>query len=151
MIAFLFYLLFSTGLPLQQEPLPGTGRDQLLKYWQGRGKEARVQTPGGKNAGLVVESGQGASLMRRTYLFDEKGRCTEMQVESGCVSCLEELLRDILTLPEHGWQKLNENQYISRFESRLLLEIPPGTSLKTVVLLYADWTPEAYELLRKNR
>ena len=67
-----------------------------------------------------------------------------------CDSCLGKYLQPVLDRKGYKWIKLNENQYVSEFERKLLLELPLGESDRSFIILRAGWTKKQYELMVGN-
>lgn len=84
------------------------------------------------------------------YLFDESGRCKSETIITRCDSCLTRLLQAALALKKYEWKKINENQYISKFEDKLMIELPPENLNHSFSFLRVDWTRELYDLLIKE-
>jgi hypothetical protein len=81
------------------------------------------------------------------YVFDRNGKCRMEKVIVYCDTCLTEYLQPILEKKEFQWNKINENQYVSSYEKKLLLELPLGESERSFIILRADWTEKLYNLL----
>ncbi len=84
------------------------------------------------------------------YLFDESGRCKSETIITRCDSCLSRLLQAALAQKKYEWKKINENQYISKFEDKLMIELPPENPDHSFSFLRVDWTRELYDLLIKE-
>lgn len=84
------------------------------------------------------------------YDFDGKNRCRSEKVTASCDSCFQKFLGQVLRQQRFGWEKINENQYISNFTSRRLIEISPEKNEYWYIILRSNWTRIQYELLRKK-
>ncbi len=84
------------------------------------------------------------------YVFDEKGLCTTETTNTRCDSCHDGYLKIVLDKKKYNWKKINENQYISRFEDNMMIELFPEGEIRTFSILRADFTRELYELLLKE-
>jgi hypothetical protein len=84
------------------------------------------------------------------YSFDKTGKCDMEKLIVYCDSCLAKYMQPVLDKKEYKWIKLNENQYVSEFARKLLLEIPLGDSDRSFIILRADWTQKQYELMTGN-
>ena len=58
-----------------------------------------------------------------TYKFDLSGKCISQKTITRCDSCHQALLQSVLDLKKYKWRKLNQNQYVSKFSKKVLLEI----------------------------
>ncbi|MBL7725589.1 MAG: hypothetical protein JNK27_15680 [Chitinophagaceae bacterium] len=84
------------------------------------------------------------------YLFDESGRCKSETIMTRCDSCLTGLLQAALAQKKYEWKKINENQYISKFEDKLMIELPPENPNHSFSFLRVEWTRKLYDLLIKD-
>lgn len=84
------------------------------------------------------------------FVFDEKGLCMTETINTRCDSCHDGYLKNILDKKKFNWKKINENQYISRFEDNMMIELFPEGEIRTISVLRADFTREIYELLLKG-
>lgn len=44
--------------------------------------------------------------------------------------------------------KLNENQYISKFEEKLLIELPTENKTNTIRIIRTDWNKVLYDIMK---
>jgi hypothetical protein len=89
-----------------------------------------------------------AKPVRFIYGFDgQSGKCNSQRTEAGCDTCYKKYLQNLLDQKQYKWKKLNENQFISRFEDRLMLEVPVEDNIYTFTLFKTIWTKEFYDLL----
>ncbi|MFN8289501.1 MAG: hypothetical protein U0U70_04545 [Chitinophagaceae bacterium] len=85
------------------------------------------------------------------YGFDKtSGKCSYQRTMAGCDSCYKKYLNDLLNQKEYAWKKINGNQYVSKFASHLMLELPFDKDDFTFTLFRASWTKELYDILIKN-
>ncbi len=91
-----------------------------------------------------------SQLTQLIYVFDEKGLCTTETTNTRCDSCHDGYLNAILDKKKYSWKKINENQYISRFEDNMMIELFPEGEVRTISVLRADFTRELYDLLMKE-
>ena len=84
------------------------------------------------------------------YGFDEAGQCQSERIQAGCDACFSRLLKDVLSYKKYHWKKVNENQYISDFDSKRMIELPVDEADKVIVILRTNWTKELYRLLVGN-
>ena len=85
-----------------------------------------------------------------SLVFDDKGKCIIEQLGAPADSCMATRLAALLDTKKCNWTKINENQFVSDFNSRLMLELPPDGKKNAYKLMRMDWTRELYELLMKN-
>lgn len=81
------------------------------------------------------------------YGFNKKGKCWSEKVIARCDSCFTKYLQGVLDQEKYGWKKINENQYVSKYSYRLMLEFPPENKDFSYVILRTDWTKELYRTL----
>lgn len=84
------------------------------------------------------------------FTFDKKGKCKSETIITRCDSCLTGLLQKVLDQKKFEWNKINENQYISKFEEKLMIELPAENHDHSFSILKVEWTKELYELLLKQ-
>ncbi len=84
------------------------------------------------------------------YQFDKKGKCSSETFKATCDSCIKGLLTRMLSRSSYEWKKINENQYVSKFSDRILLELPVEPDDYSFTLFRAQWTKEVYDLLLKQ-
>ncbi|MFZ1313068.1 MAG: hypothetical protein WAR38_09400 [Chitinophagaceae bacterium] len=84
------------------------------------------------------------------FTFDKTGRCKSETIITRCDSCLTGLLQKVLDLKKFEWNKINENQNISKFEEKLMIELPAENYDHSFSILKVEWTKELYELLLKQ-
>jgi hypothetical protein len=84
------------------------------------------------------------------YGFDKSGKCQSEKVIAGCQACFNKYLQATLATKKYGWKKINENQYVSKFSDRRMIELPDEKKNFTFSILRTDWSKEMYELLSGN-
>lgn len=90
------------------------------------------------------------NLTQQIYVFDEKGLCLTETTITRCDSCHDGYLKVVLDKKKYNWKKINENQYISRFEDNLMIELFPEGEIRSFSVLRTDFTRELYDLLLKE-
>jgi predicted Rdx family selenoprotein len=87
------------------------------------------------------------------YSFDSTGVCNTEKFTTDCRDCFERQLHLLIDQPRFQWKKINANQYISRFEDKLLLETAPEAEVEQYffTLFRADWTRDIYDLLQSKQ
>ncbi|MBL0068476.1 MAG: hypothetical protein KA428_09015 [Chitinophagaceae bacterium] len=84
------------------------------------------------------------------YSFDNTGKCQSEKVIAGCDSCYKKFLQKVLAEKKYDWKKINENQYISKYESRMMIELPTDNKNYQYTILKTEWTKELYDILNGN-
>lgn len=82
--------------------------------------------------------------------FDGAGSCKSETIMTRCDSCLAVLVQQVLAKKKYKWKQLNENQYVSRFEDNLMIELPADNTYHSFSVLRVEWTKELYKLLLKQ-
>ena len=113
-----------------------------------------------KNAGLtpsVAETDSSIELSVKglsslptnfTYRFDKTGKCNTEKVTTFCDSCYTKSLEAVLANKQYQWKKINANQYVSNFASRMLIELALDNKDFSFIILRTDWSKEMYDLLK---
>lgn len=82
--------------------------------------------------------------------FDKRRTCISEKTVTMSDSIRNIYLHAILEKKEYEWIKLNGNQYISRYEDKLMIEIPGDPKNYSVTVYRAEWTKDIYDLLLKK-
>ena len=121
---------------------------EIKSYWKKQQKTgARYSIEAGPNLSILVTESRDKGAVHHTYEADSLGRCAVQRVESDNQEYTGNFLSQLLAIPRYQWKKLNENQYISRYEDFLLIELPADGSMKYVKLLHMEWNRTLYDLL----
>jgi len=149
---FLLFLLIPMALCAQKNL--GKSRQVLMDHLQ----QFIKNSPSSKlefdkqNERLVMSTrdSSGQSI-RYEYGFDDKsGACfTEMTV-STCETCVRNELNWLLSVTSYQWKKINESQYVSRFEDYLLIEWQQTGTEFSFTLIKTAWTRELYNMMKEN-
>lgn len=81
------------------------------------------------------------------YGFDNYGKCRLEKTSLTCDSCYKIFLQAVLAQKKYGWKKINENQYISKYSSRMMIELPAESKELFYTILKTTWTKKLYSLL----
>jgi hypothetical protein len=81
------------------------------------------------------------------YRFDKAGKCKSEKIMAGCDSCFTKYFQAVLDRKKFEWKKINENQYVSNFAAKMLIELPGDDKNFSFIILRTDWTKEMYDLL----
>ncbi len=82
-----------------------------------------------------------------TCHFSPGGKCRIESYSSVCNSCYRDLLAMTLGQKKYRWKKINGNQYISKYRSRLLLETDPDPGKNSFRIIQTSWTRKIYKML----
>lgn len=140
------FLAFTTSVSSQEMinmPI-GKAEAALKKAYPGPNGQPAVNT---RKDSILVQVNE---LTQLIYVFDEKGLCMTETTNTRCDSCHNGYLKLVLDKKKYSWKKINENQYISRYEDNMMIELFPEGEIRTFSILRADFTREVYELLLKN-
>ena len=88
---------------------------------------------------------------RFIYSFDKTGKCNSEKAILLCDSCTNEYLKATLNQKQIRWRKINENQYVSEFSKRLMLELPLDSSDHSYTILRMNWSQKMYDMLLQKQ
>jgi hypothetical protein len=125
-------------------------------------KKLKKYKPGNDSAQVTISDSAGFLRMAVrgttfqpadfTYGFDDKGKCRSEKVIAYCDACYEKFLKAVLDVKRFGWKKINENQYISSFKHRMMIELPVKEETAFFYLiLRTNWTKETYAMLNPEK
>ena len=80
--------------------------------------------------------------------FDKTGKCRSELRIFNCDQCFKKELETLLGLEKYKWEKLKENQYISKFEEKLLIELPTENKTNTIRIIRTDWNKVLYDIMK---
>ena len=119
-------------------------KKELKSYKPGTVKPLLTET----DSSITMTLKKGATLTTVfIYEFDEAGKCKSEKVIANCDSCINKMLRATLKTGKHQWKKINETQYVSRFEDKLMIELPVENKDYSYSILRMDWNRIIYDLL----
>ena len=84
------------------------------------------------------------------YGFDKSGKSQSEKVIAYCDSCYTKYLKAALAEKKYEWKKINENQYISNYASRMMIELPAESNELVYTILRTEWTKVLYKTLLGN-
>ncbi|HRE38418.1 MAG TPA: hypothetical protein PK092_08225 [Chitinophagaceae bacterium] len=96
---------------------------------------------------IYTIKGPGTDQTDIIYSFDSLGRCLREKVIAGCDTCIHSKLQSILNIQSYKWKKINENQYVSRFEDRLMIELSVNKQEHSFYIHRMEWTQLLYDIL----
>lgn len=95
-------------------------------------------------------NGRGDLQATRSFLFDKKKICHTEVLTATCDSCLALYLKPVLDIKKFNWVQLNENQYVSDFDSHLMIELQTHKDNRSFRIMRMDWTRELYDILMQK-
>ena len=140
-------------------PLAVTAQEYLGKTKPELRKELKEYTSTSGKAQLLTETDSTIVILPKEdairpvtyiYSFDKAGKCNFEKVTTSCKECFEESLQYVLAKKQYEWKKINENQYASKYEAHLMLELPPDDGIYYFTIFPMNWSREMYDLLLKN-
>lgn len=99
---------------------------------------------------LYSISGKDAYPADFIYGFSKSGKCQSEKLITGCDSCFTRYLTATLAKKKYGWKKINENQYVSGYAYRMMIELPAESKELFYTILRTEWTKELYDMLTGN-
>jgi hypothetical protein len=84
------------------------------------------------------------------YGFTKSGKCQSEKIIALCDSCFNKFLKHVLSQKKYDWKKINENQYVSKYAARIMIELPPENTDFYYTILKTDWNKNMYKLLTGN-
>lgn len=85
-----------------------------------------------------------------SFQFDKNGLCKSAKSTFDCIPCYTKELTVILNVEKYNWKKINENQYVSKFDENLMIELPTDNATNSIHLIRMEWTKVLYDLLTNN-
>ncbi|MBK7289972.1 MAG: hypothetical protein KBF82_03040 [Chitinophagaceae bacterium] len=82
--------------------------------------------------------------------FDKAGKCRSELRTFYCDQCYKQELEKLLGIDRYKWKKLNENQYISKFEENLMIELPTENETNSFSIIRTNWSKVLYDMLTEN-
>ena len=120
---------------------------ELKKYNPGN-DSTTVNFSSTENGIKMAVAGTRSQPVTFEYSFDTNKKCISEKIIANCDSCYKKYLNELLSKKKYGWVRLNENQYISAYKWRLMIELPVSEE-KTLFynLLKVEWSKETYAIL----
>lgn len=88
--------------------------------------------------------------IKLVFQFDANKKCRSEEIITRCESYFTKHLTLLIETKKYNWTKINENQYVSDFDTALMIEIPPENPSFSFTILRMDWSREIYDLLMKK-
>ncbi|HEX4877158.1 MAG TPA: hypothetical protein VFV31_10835 [Chitinophagaceae bacterium] len=153
MTRLLLLLLFILPISSEgQQFLDKPGKEMKLFFKQKKdslaGKNIRYSEKGKEL--ILTEKKAGKDFIRHEFSFDSLGNCSKEKVIASSEALMQEKLSPLLAQSEFAWKKINENQYISKFEDRLMIELSPEKGDYSFSILRMGWTKVLYDILIAN-
>lgn len=98
----------------------------------------------------IIKTDADKSKEETLLAFDRDGRCQSQLHIFNCDHCYKQELEELLGIENYQWKKLNENQYISKFEARLMIELPTENKTNTISIIRTDWSRVIYDIMKGN-
>ena len=96
---------------------------------------------------VLIVPGPKALPANFIYGFDKAGKCNSQKTIAWCDSCLNKFLQLALDEKKYQWKKINENQYISAFDDKMMIEISAVDKNYFFLILRTDWSKLLYDML----
>ncbi|MDZ4794900.1 MAG: hypothetical protein SGI83_11530 [Bacteroidota bacterium] len=144
---FLFLLLPFMGF---SQNFIGKSKKQVKKILQQqiRKYDSLVITLTDNDTSLLYSIKAGKTLPADfIYGFNSSGKCRSERIIAHCDSCYNKFLKGVLDQKKYDWKKINENQYVSNYYNRLMIELPAENKDFMYTILRTDWTKELYSIL----
>lgn len=144
------FLLLLMALPLfaAAQLQVGHSGSAIRDHWKKQQAAGVRSTVTARSKQLLLVTVQGEKGTARNYYeLDSAGICQVQRLETEDTTVAGDFLTQLLALPTYQWKKLNENQYISRFEDHVLVELPADGSMKYVKIIRMNWNRTLYDLL----
>lgn len=151
MIRLLFLFLLAPAAVFSQN-LIGQSKTQIRQAIEnGWGTETSEPVKiADKDSLITFTFGSDSTVFELICGFDRSGKCSMEKISSAFEPCYEEQLKNVLGQELIGWKKINENQYISKFSEKKLLEIQLQNNNFAFAILRTDWNEEIYKMILGN-
>lgn len=147
----LFFLIVYCAGICNAQSFIGKKPDQVMKllnkYEAGANFEKPVITRQDSTITMLVK---GSGNIQTTFIYrfsGSSGKCITEQVKASCDSCYKKYLDDVLAQKKYHWKKINENQYISSYSQKRMIELPVDPADFSYMILKTGWTKKLFSLL----
>jgi hypothetical protein len=121
---------------------------RLSRYNAGDGFENTATAQTDSTITLQVKEKNTGRETNFIYRFDKNGDCKSEEIKASCDTCFKKYLQDALAIKKYKWKKINENQYVSSFSKKLLIELPyEGSTNFSFMVLQTQWSKKLYRLM----
>ena len=101
---------------------------------------------------LMSIRGTGSQPADFLYRFNKEGKCISEKITAYCDSCYKKFLGDLLAIKKYKWKKINENQYISGYNSKMMIELPVKEETSFFyIILRTNWNKKLYQLILETK
>jgi hypothetical protein len=100
---------------------------------------------------LATVTKKGNDSYSHFFALDKEDSCKLEKITFTCDTCFTKKLEAILEIENYGWKKINENQYVSRFEDYRMIELPVNNKSFTISILRMEWSQLLYDVLMGNK
>jgi hypothetical protein len=152
MVRFILFLLLPvTGF---SQAFIGKNKAEVKNELQNqkKGSDSLSISISDKDSALILTQKKGGnSATDFVYGFDKSGICqSEKVISYGCDSCFYKLLKKVLDQTKYEWKKLNENQYVSKYAAKMMLEVQGENIPLSYSILRTQWNEEFYKMITEK-
>jgi hypothetical protein len=111
-------------------------------------KDSIKNSPIRETSDAIILSVQDPKLKQVDFIYftDKNNRCNAEKVIARCDTCYSKFTNDILSNKYYGWQKVQDNLYVSKYNRKLQLELYKEDQF-TYILRKTNWTKQEYRYL----
>lgn len=145
----IFLLVYSSSADAQNfiDKSPEQVLRKLEGYTLPPGFEKPVFSRDDSTITMTVKATNGV-VSSFTYQFDrQSGKCRSELIKASCDSCFQKYLGDVLAQKKYQWKKINENQYVSAYSKKRMIELPAENKDFSYMILKTGWSKKLYRLL----
>lgn len=150
--SFLFALLFSPVFLSAQNKVGKTKAEvkKELDTWKNSNSSLTPKITEMPLVTTVTFRDPGYGVVKNIYSFNKSKICISEKTVTSSDSARQNYMNLVLEQPAYEWKKINGNQYISKFSSKMMIELPGNSVDHSFTIYKADWTKEVYEMLNKK-
>jgi hypothetical protein len=101
---------------------------------------------------LMSIRGTGSQPADFLYRFNKERKCISEKITAYCDSCYKKFLGDLLAKKMYKWKKINENQYISGYNWKMMIELPVKEETSFFyIILRTNWNKKLYQLIEETK
>jgi len=153
----LFYLtiFFAWSLQLQAQEQIGKTKAEVREFLkQETSKKEKDVTrkimDHDSSITLQLNNKAAASTVNFVFTFNDKGICLQEKIHAEKAEWIGPYLEKALAKENFGFKKINEHQYISLFDKKVFLELPPEGIVNSFNMFRVDWSRDMYDILSKS-
>lgn len=137
---FLYLVLLIFPLPVISQHFIGKTRAEIIK-------ELEKKTARSTDSTIIYSANEEGMKAEFIYSFDKNGKCLLEMLKAADEGSYQYYLKATLAITEFEWKKINENQYVSKFNSYLMLELPGEALPHQFNVFRTEWSKEMYEMV----